>query len=168
MNPVTTEGEQPKAAVLTVSDSSSRGERDDLSGPAVRQALEKNGFVVVGGQIVPDEDIAIENALINWCNRAQLVVTTGGTGLAKRDVTPEATKAVCDRLVPGIPELMRHEGAQRTPLAALSRGICGIRNSSIILNLPGSPAAAVESLAPVIGLLPHALDLLKGRTEHPK
>jgi molybdenum cofactor synthesis domain-containing protein len=158
--------EQRTAVVLTISDSCSRGERTDQSGPAVRQALEANGFAVVGSDIVPDENTAIENALISWCDRAQMIVTTGGTGLAKRDVTPEATQAICDRLIPGIPELMRHEGAQHTPLAALSRGLCGVRNGTLILNLPGSPKAATESLAPVAGLLPHALDLLKGKTRH--
>lgn len=158
--------EQRTAVVLTISDSCSRGERTDQSGPAVRQALEANGFAVVGSDILPDENTAIENALISWCERVQLIITTGGTGLAKRDVTPEATQAICDRLIPGIPELMRHEGAQHTPLAALSRGLCGVRNGTLILNLPGSPKAAVESLAPVANLLPHALDLLKGKTRH--
>jgi molybdenum cofactor synthesis domain-containing protein len=156
----------PKAAVLTISDSVSRGVRVDASGPAVRQALEAGGFDVIGGEVVPDRQIAIENALINWCSRAQLVVTTGGTGLAKSDVTPEATASVCDRLVPGIPEQMRYRGAQHTPLAALSRGVCGIRNSTLLLNLPGSPTAAVESLNAVLALLPHVLDLLRGKTEH--
>jgi molybdenum cofactor synthesis domain-containing protein len=157
---------QPRAVVLTISDSVSRGARVDESGPVVRQALAAGGFDVIGGEVVPDEQIAIENALINWCSRVQLVVTTGGTGLARTDVTPEATASVSDRLVPGIPEQMRHQGAQHTPFAALSRGVCGTRNSTLILNLPGSPKAAVESLNAVLALLPHALDLLKGKTEH--
>jgi molybdopterin adenylyltransferase len=154
------------AAVLTISDSSFRGERTDASGPAVRGALENKGFVVIGTEIVPDETTAIENALIEWCERAPLVVTTGGTGLAARDVTPEATQSVSDRMVPGIAERMRVEGAKRTPFAALSRGVCATRGSSLILNLPGSPRGAVDALSTVIDLLPHALDLLRGKTAH--
>jgi molybdenum cofactor synthesis domain-containing protein len=154
------------AAVLTMSDSAHRGERVDQSGPAVRDALTAKGFLVLGGEVVPDDQTSIENALIEWCDRAQLVVTTGGTGLAERDVTPEATSSVSDRLVPGIAERMRVEGGLKTPFAALSRGVCGIRRTSLILNLPGSPSAAVESLAAIIDLLPHALDLLRGHTVH--
>jgi molybdenum cofactor synthesis domain-containing protein len=154
------------AAVLTVSDSSFRGDRPDQSGPAVRDLLAANGFAVAGGEIVPDEKTAIENALIEWCGRADLVVTTGGTGLAERDVTPEAMLRVCERLVPGIPERIRAEGFRRTPFAALSRGLCGVRNATLILNLPGNPKAASDSLAVVLELLPHALELLHGKTEH--
>jgi len=154
------------AAVLTISDSSHRGERTDSSGPAVCAALTAKGFQIAGTEIMPDDQTAIENALIEWCDRAQLVVTTGGTGLALRDVTPEATCGVSDRMVPGIPERMRSEGARQTSFAALSRGVCGIRHQSLILNLPGSPKAAVESLAAVIDLLPHALELLRGHTVH--
>src|SRR5207302_7355385 len=98
--------------------------------------------------------------------RAQLVVTTGGTGIAARDVTPEATRAVCDRLVEGVAERMRAEGAKKTPMAALSRAVCGVRGQSLLLNLPGSPTAATESLASVIEIIPHALELLRGHTEH--
>lgn len=154
------------AAVLTISDSAHRGERHDTSGPAVRDLLAAKGFEVVGMEVVPDERVSIENALIRWCDHVPLVVTTGGTGLAVRDVTPEATRSVSDRLVPGLPERMRSEGARRTPLAALSRGISAVRNTSLIVNLPGSPAAAVDSLTAIIDLLPHALDLLAGNTRH--
>lgn len=154
------------AAVLTISDSSFRHERGDLSGPAVCEALKEKGFEIVGTEIIPDEGAAIENALLEWCERAPLVVTTGGTGLALRDVTPEATRSVCDRVVPGIAERMRSEGAKRTPFAALSRGICGTRGSVLILNLPGSPRGAVDALSAVIGILPHSLDLLRGKTAH--
>jgi molybdenum cofactor synthesis domain-containing protein len=154
------------AAVLTISDSSHRGERADSSGPAVCDALAAKGFLMAGTEIMPDDQTAIENSLIEWCDRAQLVVTTGGTGLGPRDVTPEATSRVCDRMVPGISEQMRNEGAKQTPFAALSRGVCGIRRQSLILNLPGSPKAAVESLAAIIDLLPHALELLLGHTAH--
>ncbi len=154
------------AAVLTVSDSSSRGERADVSGPAVVESLEKNKFQVVATQIIPDDRTHIENALIQLAEKAQLVVSTGGTGVAERDVTPEATRAVCERLVEGVVERMRFEGGKKTPLAALSRGVCGLRGKSMILNLPGSPKGAVESLEAVIDLLPHALKLLAGDTQH--
>ncbi|PYX93394.1 MAG: molybdenum cofactor biosynthesis protein [Acidobacteria bacterium] len=155
-----------KAAVLTVSDSASAGSRADLSGPAVKELLQKNRLAVEKMEIVPDEQKVIEAALRRLAASAPLVVTTGGTGIAARDVTPEATRAVCTRLVEGISERMRSEGAKKTPLAALSRGVCGICGTSLIVNLPGSPKAAVESLQAVIELLPHALDLLQGKTSH--
>jgi molybdopterin adenylyltransferase len=156
------------AAVLTVSDSSARGERPDLSGPAVVAALEKERFRVVAREVVPDEQREIEEAIVRLAKQAQLVVTTGGTGLAVRDVTPEATRAVAERLVEGIAERMRSEGARTTPLAALSRGVCAVRGRSLILNLPGSPAGAQEALGAVLDILPHALELLAGKTEHEK
>jgi molybdopterin adenylyltransferase len=154
------------AAVLTVSDSCSRGEKADLSGPAVAEALERRNFEVVARGVVADERPAIQEKLIEFCRSARLVVTTGGTGIAPRDVTPEATSAVCDRLVEGIAEQMRMQGARTTRFAALSRAVCGVRGTSLILNLPGSPAGAVESLESVVDLLPHALELIAGRTEH--
>lgn len=156
------------AAVLTVSDSRARGLRADASGPAVAAALQKKGFQVVATEVVADDPPTIQQALTRLAGRAQLVVTTGGTGVAERDVTPEATRAVCDRLVEGVAERMRAEGGRQTPLAALSRGVCGIRGKSLILNLPGSPRAATQSLAAVIDLLPHALELLQGKTAHPE
>ena len=155
-----------RAAVLTVSDSCSRGEKVDLSGPAVAEALGRRNFQVVVSSVVADERTAIQEKLIELCRSARLVVTTGGTGIAPRDVTPEATVAVCDRLVDGIAEQMRLQGARKTRFAALSRAVCGVRGTSLILNLPGSPAGAVESLEAVIDLLPHALELIAGRTEH--
>jgi molybdenum cofactor synthesis domain-containing protein len=154
------------AAVLTASDSSSRGQRADLSGPAVAEALTKRKFQIVAREVVSDEKDAIADAIVRLATVARLVVTTGGTGVAERDVTPEATRAVCDRLIEGIAERMRFEGTKHTPFAALSRGICGIRGQSIVLNLPGSPKGAVESLEAVIDLLPHALQLLGGNTAH--
>jgi len=154
------------SAVLTVSDSCSRGDRVDLSGPAVAEALGRRNFQVVVSSVVADERTAIQEKLIELCRSARLVVTTGGTGIAPRDVTPEATVAVCDRLVDGIAEQMRLQGARKTRFAALSRAVCGVRGTSLILNLPGSPAGAVESLEAVIDLLPHALELIAGRTEH--
>lgn len=154
------------AAVVTVSDSCSRGERQDQSGPAVAQLLEKFKFAVTTREIVPDDFIKLQNLLIRLSHEVPLIVTTGGTGIAARDVTPEATAAVCERLVDGIPERMRSEGGKKTALAALSRGICGIRRKALILNLPGSPKGAVESLEAVAELLPHAIDLLNGKTDH--
>ncbi len=154
------------AAVLTVSDSCSRGEKADLSGPAVAEALECRKFQVVLRGVVPDEQAVIQEKLIELCRSARLIVTTGGTGIAPRDVTPEATRAVCDRLVDGIAEQMRAQGIGKTRFAALSRAVCGVRGTSLILNLPGSPAGAVESLEAVVEMLPHALDLIAGKTGH--
>jgi molybdopterin adenylyltransferase len=158
---------KPTAAVLTISDSCSRGERVDQSGPAVANFLKERGFVVVAANVIPDEQATIQRAILDSAAKAALVVTTGGTGIAARDVTPEATRAVCDRLIEGIPERIRFEGAKKTPSAALSRGLCGVCGRALILNLPGSPKGAVESLQAVIDLLPHALQLVGGNTEHP-
>jgi molybdenum cofactor synthesis domain-containing protein len=154
------------AAVLTVSDSSSRGEREDLSGPALVELLKAHRFEVVATEVVPDDRTHIENALLQLAEKARLVVSTGGTGLAQRDVTPEATTAVCERMVDGIAERMRLEGSKKTPFAALSRGLCGVRGHALILNVPGSPKGAVECLEAVIDIVPHALQLLSGNTSH--
>src|SRR5947209_4630638 len=154
------------AAVLTISDSSFLGKRQDASGPAIVRELETAGFTVVHKSVLPDEKDAIAARLIECSELTRLVVTTGGTGIAARDVTPEATLAVIERRIVGVEEKMRTEGAKKTPFAALSRGVCGVREKTLIVNLPGSPAAAVESLQAVIGILPHALDLLDGKTEH--
>lgn len=154
------------AAILTVSDSSAQGARADASGPAVTVFLKEKGFAIVQQRVVPDEKPMIEAALLEMCAEARLVVTTGGTGVAPRDVTPEATAAVCDRIIPGLAELMRAEGLKKTPRAALSRGVCGSRGQTLILNLPGSPKGAMESLEAVFPLVPHILDLLAGKTTH--
>ncbi len=154
------------AAVLTISDSSFQGKREDLSGPTVVRQLEAAGFKVTRTAIVPDERDQIQRHLVECCRHVRLVVTVGGTGIAARDVTPEATVAVAEKLLPGISEKMRQEGAKKTPFAALSRGVCGIREKSLLLNLPGSPTAASESLEAVLHILPHALELLIGNTEH--
>jgi len=154
------------AAVVTVSDSCARGKREDLSGPAVAQLLEKLHFSIAVREVVPDDSIQIQNLLIKLAREVQFVVTTGGTGIGARDVTPEATLAVCDRLLDGVAERMRSEGSKKTLFAALSRGMCGVRGRTLILNLPGSPAGAVESLEAVAALVPHAIELLSGKTEH--
>jgi len=154
------------AAVITVSDSSARGQREDLSGPAVAQLLRQLHFSITAREVVSDDAIEIQNLLIRLAREVRLIVTTGGTGISARDVTPEATVAVCERLLSGVAERMRSEGTKKTKFAALSRGVCGIRGRALILNLPGSPSGAVESLEAVAGLIPHALDLLSGKTEH--
>jgi len=154
------------AAVVTVSDSCSRGEREDQSGRVVAQFLEKLHFAVTAREVVPDDSIKIQNLLIRLAREVRLIVTTGGTGIAARDVTPEATRAVCDRLLDGVSERMRAEGVKKTPFAALSRGVCGVRAKALILNLPGSPNGALESLDAVAELIPHAIDLLSGKTQH--
>jgi molybdopterin adenylyltransferase len=155
------------AAVITVSDSAARAEREDLSGPAVAQQLQAAGYTILRTAIVPDEIARMQQAMADAVSSgASFIVTTGGTGIAARDVTPEATVQFCERLLPGIPELMRRDGAAQTPLAALSRGVCGTRGQSLILNLPGSPRGAVDSLRIALPLIPHALALLAGDTAH--
>ena len=154
-----------KAAVLTVSDRCSRGERLDEGGPLVAELLKNAGYEVIQAMIVPDERGRIEAALRQWCDRepVDLIVTTGGTGFAPRDVTPEATIAVCDRLTPGIPEAMRYASMQVTNRAMLSRAAAGIRKGTLIINLPGSPKAARENLEAVLPALAHGLEMLSGR-----
>src|SRR6266478_3845456 len=155
-----------RAAVLTVSDSCARGERNDASGPAVARALQEHQFAIVETRVVADDYGAIQKAIVDLARKARLVVTTGGTGISARDVTPEATRSVCGRILDGVSERMRREGEKKTLFAVLSRGLCGICGTSVVLNLPGSPAGAVESLQAVIDVLPHAIQLLAGRTEH--
>jgi len=155
-----------RAAVLTVSDSCARGERNDLSGPAVARALKEHHFAVIETQVVADEHPAIRKAIVDLARKVRLVVTTGGTGISARDVTPEATRSVCGRMLEGVAERMRREGERKTPFAALSRGVCGVCGASLVLNLPGSPTGAVEALEAVIDVLPHAIQILSGKTEH--
>jgi molybdopterin adenylyltransferase len=173
------------ATVITISDRCARGETTDLSGPAVAALLTGNSspaysdhsssgpyapgspesappdtFLVIHQLVVPDEQPAIEDALRHAVQYAALVVTTGGTGLTQRDVTPEATRAVCTRLLDGLSEQMRREGLSETPFAVLSRGVCGLLGHSLIVNLPGSPRGAVTSLRAILPVLPHAVRLL--------
>lgn len=157
---------KPHAVVLTVSDSASRGERRDLSGPAARAELERLGCDVVAVVIVPDDLQTIRDTLLEHADSdaIDLIVTTGGTGLAPRDVTPEATLAVVQKLVPGLPELMRLEGMKSNPRAALSRAVAGVRNQTLIVNLPGSVKGVQESLAAVAPVLGHALEVVSGKT----
>lgn len=156
------------AAVLTISDSAHAGKRADRSGPAVRERLEQLGWSVSVMEVIPDEAPAISARLATLADGGQVsaIFTTGGTGLALRDVTPEATRAVLDREIPGFGEVMRARGRESTPLAALSRSLAGTRGIVLIVNLPGSPKAAVESLDAIVELVPHVLELLRGRTEH--
>jgi molybdenum cofactor synthesis domain-containing protein len=154
------------ALVITASDRCFAGTQTDLSGPAVAALLTAEGATVIDILVLPDDLDLLTDTLRTAAPHVSLIVTTGGTGLSARDTTPEATLAVCDRLVPGLAELIRQDGALHTPFAALGRGVCGICGSTLILNLPGSPAGAASSLRAVLPLLPHALDLLAGVTTH--
>jgi molybdopterin adenylyltransferase len=156
-----------RAVVLTISDRCSAGSRVDVSGPAVARILVEAGLPEPKRATLPDEVGEIAHALRHYAAEADLIVTTGGTGLAMRDVTPEATRMVCERMVEGLSERMRAAGLEQTPLAALGRGVCGCLGQTLLVNLPGSPAGATTSLKAILHLLPHALDLLAGDTEHP-
>lgn len=154
------------AIVITVSDSCFQGLRVDRSGPEVAVRLRQAGFTVDGNLIVPDDRERIAAELREQAGRARLVVTTGGTGIALRDVTPEATRQVCDRILDGFGEHMRREGLKETPFAPMSRAVSGTLGTTLIVNVPGSPRAAVASLEAILPLIQHALALLSGDTEH--
>ena len=154
-----------KAAILTVSDRCFKGETEDISGKVICDILKNNGFEIIGQDTVADETDLIKQKLIHYCDKlkADFVITTGGTGFSPRDVTPEATIMVADKLIPGISEFIRLEGLKHTKKAILSRAVSAIRKNTIIINLPGSPKAVKQSLNAVLDIFPHALDMLKGK-----
>jgi molybdopterin adenylyltransferase len=154
-----------RVAILTVSDSCAGQKRQDVSGQTIRGMLPADRFEICEYKIVPDEQSDIQNELIHFADvlNVNIVFTTGGTGLGPRDVTPEATAAVCERMVPGLAEAIRQEGLKKTKNAMLSRAVAGVRQSTLIINLPGSPKAVKESLEVVLGVLPHAMDMLAGK-----
>jgi len=153
-----------KAAILTVSDRCAKGQQDDHSTPAAEDILSRNGFEVGARSLVPDEHDAIAGELVRLCDdgMCDVVFTTGGTGLGPRDVTPEATLSVCERLVPGLGELMRAESLKKTRRAVLSRGVAGLCGNTLIINLPGSPKAVRECMEILLDLLPHAVEMIHG------
>ncbi len=158
-----------KLGILTISDTGSKGQRQDTSGDAISEIMAHEGFLEVVREIVPDERDIISAKLKEWCDGGtlDLVLTTGGTGLGPRDVTPEATKAVLDIEVPGIAEAMRAQTYKKTPLAMLSRSVSGVRSGCLIVNLPGSPKAVRETLEVALEAIPHGLEMVKGRRGHP-
>jgi len=151
-------------AVLTLSDKGSKGEREDASGPMIREMLKGIDAVVKYYDILPDEKNLIKEKLIEYGKLVDLILTTGGTGLGPRDVTPEATIEVIERQIPGIAEAMRIEGLKKTRRAMLSRAVAGVRGKTLIINLPGSPKAVKENLGIILGVLPHAIEKIKGDT----
>ncbi len=159
-----------KLGILTISDSGAQGKREDTSGQAIAEIMSSHDFKVVRREIIPDEKDLIQQKLIQWCDSKEidLVLTTGGTGLGPRDVTPEATSPVIERPVPGISEAIRMETLKKTPMSMISRGVSGVRGRCLIINLPGSPKAVRECLEIALPVIPHALDLLRGKTSsHP-
>ena len=152
-----------RIAVLTISDRSSRGEREDRSGPLIQEIALQRGWEVIASGIVADEQVEIEERLVSWCDGGEIdiILTTGGTGFSGRDRTPEATRNVVERLAPGLAEAMRVQSMSKTPHAMLSRAVAGIRKRTLIVNLPGSPKAVEENLAVIIPALPHAIQLLR-------
>jgi len=159
-----------RAKILVLSDSVAAGRRADRSGPAVREVLQARGWIVTALDVLPDETDRIRHRLEAWTEGedCDAVFTTGGTGISPRDVTPEATRAALEREIPGLAELVRREGAKKTRFAVLSRGLTGLRKGRLIINLPGSPGGARESLEAILDLLPHAVDIAQGRTAHPE
>ncbi len=153
-----------RVAIITVSDSVSQGKREDQSGPAVAKRCAELGWKIASTHVVCDDSAVIQVRLRDLAESAQvdLVLTTGGTGIGPRDSTPEATTGACEKLIPGLSEMMRQKGMQNTPRAVLSRGVAGVRGRTMILNLPGNPQGAVESLNAVVELLPHAVEVLGG------
>ena len=159
-----------RAVVITASDACASGEREDTSGATLVQLLTDLGAQIIATKILSDDLDPLTQSLIEFADRddVNLIITTGGTGLGPRDNTPEATQRIIEREAPGIAEAIRAESLKATPMAMLSRGICGVRSGTLIVNLPGSPKAVKETFAVVAPVLPHALDLLAGRTSHQK
>lgn len=150
------------AAILTLSDKGAKGEREDLAGPLIREMIAAIGATVEYYEVVPDEKGLIKERLIEYSKKVDLVLTTGGTGLSPRDVTPEATQEVLDKDIPGIAEAMRSAGLEKTKRAMLSRAVAGVRGNALIINLPGSPKAVKEGLEAIMDIIPHAIEKLKG------
>jgi molybdopterin adenylyltransferase len=157
-----------RSAIVTVSDSVATGTREDRSGAVLRERVEALGWQMTAQEIVPDEIDRITSVLTRLADSGQvsLILTTGGTGIAARDITPEAARTVIEREIPGLGEMMRAEGRKLTPFAALSRSMAGVRGQVLIVNLPGSPKGALESLDAIVQLIPHIIDLIEGRTGH--
>ena len=153
------------AAILTLSDKGSTGEREDLAGPLIREMIAGIGATVEYYEVIPDEKALIKEKLIAYANKVDLLLTTGGTGLSPRDVTPEATSEVIEKEIPGIAEAMRSAGLEKTKRAMLSRALAGVRGRTLIINLPGSPKAVKEGLEAIMDVLPHAIEKLRGSTE---
>jgi len=149
-------------AILTLSDKGSKGKRKDKSGPLIEKIIKRIGGKIASYDILPDEKSLIKKKMLSLCNKVDLILTTGGTGLSPRDVTPEATLEVIKREIPGIPEAMRYKGLKKTPHAMISRAVAGVRGKTLIINLPGSPRAVEENLEVVLPALPHVIEKIKG------
>ena len=154
-----------KVAILTLSDKGSKGERDDKSGPAIEKIMRKIDASVVSYEIIPDDKSKIKRKLISLCKKADLILTTGGTGVSPRDVTPDATREVIDYEIPGMAEAMRMKGLKKTPFAMISRAVAGVKGKTLIINLPGSPKAVKENLSVILPVLSHTIEKLHGSTE---
>lgn len=153
-----------RVAIVTLSDKGHKGERTDSAGPMIRKVMGEIDAEFVSYHILPDEKLVIKKKLVSLCKKADLILTTGGTGVSPRDVTPEATRAVIDREIPGIAEAMRYEGLKKTPYAMISRAVAGIRGKTLIINLPGSPEAVRENLSVILPCIPHLVEKIRGST----
>ena len=154
-----------KVAIITLSDKGSKGQREDTSGPAIEELVKKIDAGIVSYEILPDDKAKIKRKLISLSKKADLILTTGGTGVSPRDVTPDATREVIQYEIPGIAEAMRAESLKKTPFAMISRAVAGVRGETLIINLPGSPKAVKENLAVILPVLQHTIEKIKGSTE---